>query len=53
MTEYEDSEFWEYIITDDEGTMIGIRNDAPKRVMKDYREFLEEQVYAEKHNMKI
>lgn len=54
MTEYEDAEFWKYIITDgDDGDMIGTRDDMPESARADYEAFLEEQRYAKEHNMKI
>ena len=42
-----------YVITDDEGTMIGVRDDMPESAWPDYEAFLEEQRYAEGHHMKI
>ena len=53
MTAYRDAEFWKYVITDDEGTMIGVRDDMPESAWPDYEAFLEEQRYAEEHHMKI
>lgn len=53
MTAYEDAEFWDYIITDDRGNMIGVRDDMPESARVDYEAFLEEQQYAREHGMKI
>lgn len=53
MTEFEDAEFWDYIITDSEGNMTGVRDDMPERARADYEAFLEEQEDARKHYMKI
>ena len=54
MTEYEDAEFWKYIVTDKEtGNMIGVRDDMPESTRADYEAFLEEQRYAKEHGMKI
>lgn len=54
MTEFEDAEFWKYIITDgDDGDMIGVSDNMPESARADYEAFLEEQRYAKEHNMKI
>lgn len=53
MTAYEDAEFWDYIITDDRGNMIGVMDDMPESARADYEEFLKEQEYAKKHHLKI
>lgn len=53
MTEYEDAEFWNYVVTDDDGDMIGVSDDMPESARPDYEAFLEEQEYARKHKMKI
>lgn len=53
MTEFENAEFWDYIITDEMGTMTGVSDDMPESARADYEAFLEEQEYAKKHNMKI
>ena len=53
MTEFVDSEFWNYIITDSKGNMIGVRNDIPERARLEYEAFLEEQRFAKEHNMKV
>lgn len=53
MTEFEDAEFWNYIITDKEGVMTGVRDDMPERARADYEAFLEEQADARRHYMKI
>ena len=53
MTDFEDAEFWEYITTDENGNMNGVRDDMPESARADYEAFLEEQRYARQHNMKI
>lgn len=53
MTAYENAEFWKYIVTDEDGDMIGVRDDMPESARADYEAFLEEQRYAKEHNMKI
>lgn len=54
MTEYEDAEFWNYIVVDKKtGNMIGVRDDMPESARADYEGFLEEQRYAKEHGMKI
>lgn len=53
MTAYENAEFWRYIVTDEDGDMIGVRGDMPERARADYEAFLEEQRYAKEHNVKI
>lgn len=53
MTAFEDAEFWDYIVTDDRGIMIGVRDDMPESARADYGAFLEEQRYAEEHYMKV
>ena len=53
MTEFEDAEFWKYITTDEDGNLTGLRKDAAESVRAEYEAFLEEQRYAEEHNMKI
>ncbi len=53
MTAYGNAEFWEYIITDEDGNMIGVRDDLPESAKADYEAFLEEQKYARDHFMKI
>ena len=53
MTEYEYAKFWDYILTDAEGNITGVRNDIPESARKEYVAFLQEQQYAEEHHMKI
>lgn len=53
MTEFEDAEFWNYIVTDKEGTMTGVRDDMPESARADYEAFLEEQEDARRHYIKI
>lgn len=53
MTSYENAEFWKYVITDEEGTMIGVSAEMPESARLDYEAFLEEQRYAEENYMKI
>ena len=53
MTAYEDAEFWDYIVVNERGTMIGVSDDMPESARADYEAFLEEQRYAKEHNMKI
>jgi len=53
MTEFGDADFWKYIITDETGTMTGVREDMPESARAEYEAFLEEQEYARSHNMKI
>ncbi len=53
MTEFKNAEFWDYVVTDERGTMTGVRDDMPESARPDYEAFLEEQRYADKHNMKI
>ena len=53
MTAFEDAEFWEYITVDENGNMIGVQENMPESAWKDYEAFLEEQRYADEHNMKI
>lgn len=52
MTEFEDAEFWDYIVTDERGIMIGVRDDMLESARGDYEDFLEEQRYAEDLNDK-
>ena len=52
-SEFEDAEFWDYVITDKRGIIIGVRDDMPVSARADYEAFLEEQKYAKEHNMKI
>lgn len=53
MTEFENAGFWDYIITDEMGTLTGVRDDIPESLRAEYKAFLEEQEYARRHNMKI
>lgn len=53
MTEYDKAEFWKYIVTNEEGIMVGVREDMPESARADYEAFLEEQRYAREHYMKI
>lgn len=53
MTAFEEAEFWNYIITDERGNMIGVQADMPESARADYEAFLEEQQSAKEHNMKI
>ena len=53
MTEFEDAEFWDYILTDAKGNMMGVREDMPESARADYEAFLEEQRIAKKLNIKV
>lgn len=53
MTEFEDAEFWDYIITDENGNMAGVQDDMPQSAWPDYEGFLEEQRLAKRQNIKI
>lgn len=45
--------FWDYITTDDEGELNGIREDAPEDAKKAYEEYLEERIKLIKDGVKI
>ena len=53
MTAYGDAEFWDYIITDKRGYMIGVREDMPESALPDYEAFLEEQRIAKELGIKV
>lgn len=53
MTAFEDAEFWDYITVDENGNMTGVQDNMPQSARPDYEAFLEEQRFAEEHNMKI
>jgi len=45
--------FWDYITTDNEGEMNGIREDIPKAIKKEYEEYLKELDQAKKKGLKL
>lgn len=45
--------FWDYITTDDDGELNGIREDAPEDAKKAYEEYLEEKNKLIKDGIKI
>ena len=53
MTAYGEAEFWDYIITDERGYMIGVREDMPDSAWPDYEAFLEEQRKAKELGIKV
>lgn len=53
MTEYKDAEFWNYVITDGNGFIAGIRKEAPEDVKKQFSEFMTEQIEASKEGFKV
>lgn len=44
--------FWDYITTDDEGELNGIREDAPEDAKKAYEKYLEEKNKLKKEGIK-